>query len=89
VKTKSFWRQFLSAILANLHFAFIIFTTLPKRRALTTVVGKPIRVSRVDGEPSQEQIDELHEVYINELTHLFEQHKEKYLNDKEIKLEII
>ena len=89
LKTKSFWLQFLGAILANLHFAFIIFTTLPKRRALTTVVGKPISVSKIDGEPSQEQIDKLHEIYISELTQLFEQHKEKYLTNKEIKLEII
>ena len=89
MKTRHFWWRLFTEFLANLLYAFHLFTTLPKRRALTTVVGKPISVSKVDGEPSQEQIDKLHEVYINELTHLFEQHKEKYLNDKEIKLEII
>ena len=89
MKTRQFWWRFCTEFLANLLYACHLFTTLPKRRALTTVVGKPISVRKIDGEPSQEQIDKLHEVYINELTQLFDQHKEKYLTNKEIKLEII
>ena len=88
LRTKSFWSQFFGAVSSNLHFAFLIFTTLPKRRPLTTVVGKPIHVSKVK-EPTQKQIDELHELYINELKALFDQHKEIYLDNKEINLEII
>jgi len=88
LKTKQFWIQFVGAILSNLHFAFLIFTTLPKRIPLTTVVGKPIQVTRIEN-PTQEQIDQLHKVYVNELTALFEEHKDKYLNNKKIDLEII
>ncbi|CAC5405625.1 Diacylglycerol O-acyltransferase 2B,2-acylglycerol O-acyltransferase 1,Acyl-CoA wax alcohol acyltransferase 1,2-acylglycerol O-acyltransferase 2,Diacylglycerol O-acyltransferase 2A,Diacylglycerol O-acyltransferase 2,Acyl-CoA wax alcohol acyltransferase 2,Diacylglycerol O-acyltransferase 2-like protein 6 [Mytilus coruscus] len=42
-----------------------------------TVFGKPIDVSKTES-PSQEQLDQLHKQYIDALTQLFEEHKEKY-----------
>ena len=86
--TKSFWFQLTKEIVNALIYSFHMLTTLPKRRPLNTVVGKPIPVSQVD-EPTQEQIDQLHSTYIHELTSLFNQHKGTYLDDKTIELEII
>jgi hypothetical protein len=88
MKTKAFWCQFFKEFVTNIIYDIHLFTTLPKQRPLTTVVGKPIPVCKVK-EPTQKQIDELHELYINELKALFDQHKEKYLDNKEINLEII
>ncbi|XP_036987411.2 2-acylglycerol O-acyltransferase 2 [Artibeus jamaicensis] len=53
------------------------FGLLPYRRPITTVVGKPIEVQQVT-QPSQEQVDELHRHYMDELCKLFEAHKLKY-----------
>lgn len=53
------------------------FGLLPYRRPITTVVGKPIRVQKIQN-PSQEEVDKLHQHYIKELCDLFEAHKLKY-----------
>lgn len=53
------------------------FGLLPYRRPITTVVGKPIRVQKIQN-PSQEEVDTLHQHYIKELCDLFEAHKLKY-----------
>ncbi|KAM7084804.1 2-acylglycerol O-acyltransferase 2 [Molossus nigricans] len=53
------------------------FGFLPYRRPITTVVGKPIEVQQVL-QPSQEEVDKLHQHYIDELCNLFETHKLKY-----------
>ncbi|KAM5320092.1 2-acylglycerol O-acyltransferase 2 [Glossophaga mutica] len=53
------------------------FGFLPYRRPITTVVGKPIEVQQIT-QPSQKQVDELHQHYIDELCNLFEAHKLKY-----------
>lgn len=53
------------------------FGLLPYRRPITTVVGKPIRVQKIQN-PSQEEVDRLHQHYIKELCDLFEAHKLKY-----------
>ncbi len=63
------------------------FGLLPRRIPINLVVGKPIDVERVD-HPTNEQIDDLHSKYIEELTKLFEEHKEKYVADRSIKLVI-
>lgn len=44
---------------------------------LKFLVGKPIDVSQVD-EPTNEQIDALHNTYVESLKILFEQNKLKY-----------
>lgn len=53
------------------------FGLLPYRRPITTVVGKPIEVQQRP-QPSQEEVDQLHQRYIDELCSLFEAHKLKY-----------
>lgn len=40
-------------------------------------VGKPIEVKQIS-QPSQEEVDKLHQHYIDELCKLFEAHKLKY-----------
>ncbi|CAG2118807.1 unnamed protein product [Medioppia subpectinata] len=57
---------------------------LPFRKPITTVVGKPIDVKQVDN-PSDEEINELHNKYIKSLKELFEENNEKYGN-KDLKL---
>lgn len=44
---------------------------------LCLAVGKPIRVQKIQN-PSQEEVDKLHQHYIKELCDLFEAHKLKY-----------
>lgn len=63
------------------------FGYVPFRKPTFTVIGKPIEVKKTFA-PSQEKIDELHRKYIAELVALFEEHKEKYLTDKNITLHI-
>lgn len=53
------------------------FGLLPFRKELNTVLGAPIPVKKNEN-PSNEEIDELHSLYINKLTELFEEHKQKY-----------
>jgi hypothetical protein len=56
------------------------FGFLPLRRPLATVVGKAIPVQKVE-QPTQQQIDELHERYLGELVRLFAEHKVNYPNE--------
>ncbi|XP_005395549.1 PREDICTED: 2-acylglycerol O-acyltransferase 1 isoform X2 [Chinchilla lanigera] len=53
------------------------FGILPHRKPIHTVVGRPIPVQQTL-HPTQEQIDELHQTYMEELRKLFEEHKGKY-----------
>jgi 2-acylglycerol O-acyltransferase 2 len=65
------------------------FPLLPKRLRITTVVGSPIEVVKILS-PTQLDIDNLHEKFLNELEILFNSYKEKYLkNDKNITLKLI
>lgn len=63
------------------------FGYVPFRKPTYTVVGKPIEVKKIFS-PSQEKIDELHNKYVEELKKLFDEHKEKYLIDKNTTLHI-
>ena len=47
------------------------------RPRLCLAVGKPIEVQKTP-DPSQEEVDKLHQRYIKELCDLFEAHKLKY-----------
>lgn len=58
------------------------FGLIPRRHELTTVVGTPIDVPKVV-EPSRKLIDEYHAKYVDALTRLFEEHKEKYVERPE------
>ncbi|CAO4380111.1 unnamed protein product [Caenorhabditis nigoni] len=51
-----------------------IIGLLPFRKPVTTVIGKPIRVTQTD-EPTNEQVDELHAKYCEALYDLFEEYK--------------
>ncbi|XP_007964633.3 2-acylglycerol O-acyltransferase 1 [Chlorocebus sabaeus] len=53
------------------------FGLMPYRKAIHTVVGRPIPVRQIL-HPTEEQIEELHQTYMEELTKLFEEHKGKY-----------
>lgn len=51
-------------------------------------VGQPIEVKKTDN-PTQEEINNLHQTFMQELNALFESHKHLYLKDADnLKLEI-
>lgn len=58
------------------------FGVVPRRRPVTTVVGTPIPVEKVP-EPTQQQINELHQKFTEELKALFETKKHMYLTNPE------
>ncbi|XP_023578829.1 2-acylglycerol O-acyltransferase 1 [Octodon degus] len=53
------------------------FGLLPHRRPVHSVVGRPIPVQKTPN-PTQEQVEALHQTYMDELTKLFDEHKGKY-----------
>eukprot|EP01111_Echinosteliopsis_oligospora_P016620 TRINITY_DN6976_c0_g1_i1.p1 TRINITY_DN6976_c0_g1~~TRINITY_DN6976_c0_g1_i1.p1 ORF type:complete len:352 (-),score=57.79 TRINITY_DN6976_c0_g1_i1:1-984(-) len=53
------------------------FGLLPKRQKIITIVGKPIQVQQNDN-PTEKEIQRVQELYINALTELFNNNKEKY-----------
>nr|XP_023418311.1 2-acylglycerol O-acyltransferase 1 [Cavia porcellus] len=53
------------------------FGLMPYRKPVHTVVGRPIPVQRTP-HPTQQQVEELHQTYMEELRKLFEEHKGKY-----------
>ncbi|KAM8974937.1 2-acylglycerol O-acyltransferase 2 [Pelodytes ibericus] len=53
------------------------FGLLPYRKPICTVVGKPIKVVE-NANPTSEEIDQMHKLYMEELSKLFEEHKTKY-----------
>ncbi|XP_063908655.1 2-acylglycerol O-acyltransferase 2-like isoform X2 [Zophobas morio] len=61
------------------------FGLIPRRKPLFTVVGQPIDVARVEN-PTQEEIDELHQKFIKQLVNLFDTYKYDYLVDPEAKI---
>ncbi|NXN88359.1 MOGT2 acyltransferase, partial [Bombycilla garrulus] len=61
---------------------------IPYRRPICTVVGKPIPVQRKD-RPSEEEVDQVHQKYLNELSKLFEEHKAKYNVPEDSHLEFV
>ncbi|NXS74576.1 MOGT2 acyltransferase, partial [Pandion haliaetus] len=64
------------------------FGLVPYRRPICTVVGKPIPVLRKH-RPSEEEVDHVHQKYLNELCKLFEEHKAKYNIPEDRHLEFI
>jgi 2-acylglycerol O-acyltransferase 2 len=53
------------------------FGLLPFRRPIHTIIGHPIPCPKIEN-PTPEQVDEFHQRYINELSSLYHQHKEKF-----------
>ncbi|NXR93201.1 MOG2A acyltransferase, partial [Hypocryptadius cinnamomeus] len=64
------------------------FGVIPYRRPICTVVGKPIPVQKKH-RPSEEEVDEVHQKYLHELSELFEKHKAKYNIPEDSHLEFI
>lgn len=58
------------------------FGLLPRRHKITTVIGAPILVEKIPN-PSDEEIQNTHEIFCNRPKELFEQHKSKYVDDFE------
>ncbi len=57
---------------------------VPHRKALTVVIGKPIRVEKIES-PSREQIEAMHAKYVEALKELYETYNPIY-GDKNISL---
>ncbi|XP_031568902.1 2-acylglycerol O-acyltransferase 2-like [Actinia tenebrosa] len=61
------------------------FGVMPRRKPITVVVGAPIDVQKRD-DPTPEQINYLHSLYVQELKDLFDKHKMKYNDPKDVHL---
>ncbi len=77
---KGFRKWFLKKTKIGLSFGWGMqfFKLLPKQRPLYIVVGKPIPVEAKVPNPSEEQIDQLHQLYETAMAKLFEENKGKY-----------
>ena len=84
-----FWKKIFSECLLCFKYNIVMLFTMPKPLPINAVVGNPIEVGEKMENPSEEQIKNLHEVYVNELKKLFDDHKDKYLNNKNSTFEII
>ena len=62
------------------------FGILPYRNPVTVVVGKPIHVDKIV-DPSDEEINEIHSIYMNDLKNLYKKYNSKY-GDSSVKLVI-
>jgi len=61
---------------------------MPYRRPINIVAGRPIRVVQ-DKHPSNEQIDHVHDKYVNELMRIWNEHKNTFAKHRSGELEII
>uniref|UniRef100_A0A8C7WQ27 Acyltransferase n=1 Tax=Oryzias sinensis TaxID=183150 RepID=A0A8C7WQ27_9TELE len=64
------------------------FGLLPYRRPITTVVGRPIKVEKKQ-KPTPEELDALHQLYMDKLSELFEEHKGNFGVDKDTHLNFV
>ncbi|CAN9501559.1 unnamed protein product [Ophioblennius macclurei] len=64
------------------------FGLLPFRKPIHTIVGRPIKVERVE-KPTAEQLDSLHQLYMEELSNLFDEHKTNYGIDDDTHLNFV
>ncbi|KAJ3412817.1 Diacylglycerol O-acyltransferase 2 [Chytridiales sp. JEL 0842] len=56
-------------------------TLIPNRVPLTTVIGAPLHVEKVE-HPTEEQIHELHAKYLDHLTALYDEYKDIFFTDR-------
>ncbi|CAK9092676.1 unnamed protein product [Durusdinium trenchii] len=52
---------------------------MPLRMPVQSIVGRPIYVEKPIANPTQEQVDELHQRYVNELRKIYEEWKEPFM----------
>ncbi|CAM1507350.1 Fc.00g069910.m01.CDS01 [Cosmosporella sp. VM-42] len=63
---------------------------MPYRRPVNVVVGKPIKVHLAHGpQPAQEDIDKLHELYVDEVEKLWEAYKDQFSVGRKSEMQII
>lgn len=63
---------------------------MPYRRPVDIVVGKPIRVDKAHGaQPAQEDIDRLHELYVQEVERLWDTYKDQFAVGRKYEMQII
>jgi len=53
------------------------FGLMPYRQQITTIVGKPIKIEKNEN-PTPEQLNQVHEFYLETLKNLYYSHREKY-----------
>ena len=77
----------LWALWKSLSWCFppILLASISKSNVLLITVGSPIEVEQ-DPNPSQEVVDKYHALYMEQLSDLFDQHKENYGVSKDVKL---
>ena len=63
----------VSLVLWTDHFG-IPYGFMPRKTRMVMLIGKPIEVTKV-ANPTQEQVDELHERYVQDLRSMFDRHK--------------
>ncbi|CAD5225227.1 unnamed protein product [Bursaphelenchus okinawaensis] len=63
------------------------FGMLPFRQKMITIIGPPLHVDQVE-EPTQQQIDDLHAIYVKKVHQLFDDNKHVYNVPKHVKLNI-
>ena len=61
---------------------------MPYRRPLNIVVGRPVRVAQAS-KPAQEDIDRVHEEYVQELERLWDLWKDDFAPHRQSELEIV
>ena len=83
------WKKFFRENFLCLRYNLFMLFSMPKQLPINAVVGKPIHVGEKVENSSDEQVKSLHELYMTELTKLFYEHKDKYLNNKDATFEII
>lgn len=65
------------------------FGLIPKRHPLNVVIGAPIHVPKIPN-PTNDDIDRIHQIFCTEIEKLFETHKQKYVENADgVQLEII
>ena len=61
---------------------------MPHRRQITTIVGKPIEVKKIEN-PTEEQLRAVQEKYIEELYNIWNQHKDIYAKNRVRELTLV
>ncbi|KAM3602192.1 uncharacterized protein V6R79_025962 [Siganus canaliculatus] len=64
------------------------FGLIPYRKPICTVVGQPIKVEKKE-KPTAEEIDALHQLYMDKLSQLFDEHKADYGVDDDVHLNFV
>jgi len=78
VRPLNLWLVRKFGFVLPIFWGFWLFPLLPRRDVpLHTVMGKSLQLPRIP-EPSPEQVDEWHRIYMQELEALFERHKEQF-----------